>query len=214
MTELDHITITAHTLKQGVAYVRDMLGVGIPYGGEHVSMGTHNHLLRLGSKLFLEVIAVNPASAPPQRPRWFQLDEPAFQIQLQEKPKLTTWVVRTDDIAATCLLSQMPPGPIESMSRGDWHWRITVAHDGSLPDHGLLPTLVQWSDRNHPADRMADSGCSLECLQVVHREPDHYRKQLVAIGADHCVETLQAPPGIASHLVARIRTPRGLVTLA
>jgi len=47
MTELDHLTIAAHDLVQGVAYVRDALGVDMPTGGAHPRMATHNRLLRL-----------------------------------------------------------------------------------------------------------------------------------------------------------------------
>jgi len=47
------------------------LGVTIPFGGVHPLMGTHNHLLRLGAALFLEIIAPDPAAGPLPRPRWF-----------------------------------------------------------------------------------------------------------------------------------------------
>src|SRR4051812_3042756 len=35
MTELDHITVAARSLAQGLAYLRDALGVDLPYGGAH-----------------------------------------------------------------------------------------------------------------------------------------------------------------------------------
>src|SRR3954469_7122628 len=76
MTELDHITVAARSLAQGLAYLRDALGVDLPYGGAHPRMATHNHLLRLGPALFLELIAIDPTAPPPARPRWFQLDDP------------------------------------------------------------------------------------------------------------------------------------------
>src|SRR5581483_3649792 len=105
MTELDHLTIAAHTLDQGLAYVRDALGVDLPTGGAHPRMATHNRLLRLGDGVFLEVIAIDPAAPPPARPRWFQLDDPALQADLRRAPRLLTWVVRTSDIATTFLAS-------------------------------------------------------------------------------------------------------------
>jgi len=75
-------------------------------------------------------VAINPASEPPNRPRWFQLDEPAFRAQLQQKPKLITWVARTTDITSTCLLGHVPLGQVESPTRGDWSWQITIARNG------------------------------------------------------------------------------------
>src|SRR5204862_2458991 len=91
-TELDHLAIAAHTLEQGLAHVRDALGVDMPYGGKHPRMGTHNHLLRLGERVYVEVIAIDPSAPAPSRPRWFQLDDPALQAELRVAPQLVTWV--------------------------------------------------------------------------------------------------------------------------
>lgn len=74
MLALDHITVSARSLAEGVAAVELALGVRAPVGGTHPSMGTHNHLLRLGPSLFLEIIAINPEAPAPARPRWFGLD--------------------------------------------------------------------------------------------------------------------------------------------
>ena len=60
MTKIDHLVVGAANLSAGVEYVNRLLGVDIPYGGEHEKMGTHNHIMQLGSRLFLEVIAINP----------------------------------------------------------------------------------------------------------------------------------------------------------
>src|SRR5262245_22737988 len=73
MTELDHIAVVAPSLAAGIAYVHDVLGVEPPKGGAHPLMGTHNHLLRLGDDVFLEVIAVDPDGPRPAHRRWFGL---------------------------------------------------------------------------------------------------------------------------------------------
>ena len=77
MTELDHIAVIAPSLAAGIAYVHDVLGVEPPKGGAHPQMGTHNHLLRLGEDVFLEVIAVDPDAPQPAHRRWFGLDDQA-----------------------------------------------------------------------------------------------------------------------------------------
>ena len=63
MLTLDHITIAALSLGEGVAFASAALGVSIPPGGAHVQMATHNHLVRLGDGLFLEIIAPDPSAA-------------------------------------------------------------------------------------------------------------------------------------------------------
>jgi len=53
---LDHLTVAALTLEQGVEHVRRCLGVVVPSGGAHPLMGTHSSLMRLGEAVFLEII--------------------------------------------------------------------------------------------------------------------------------------------------------------
>jgi hypothetical protein len=213
MTELDHITVAAHTLQQGVAHVQAILGIDMPYGGAHPRMGTHNHLLRLGDTLFLEVIAIDPTMPPPPRPRWFQLDDPALQAELRTAPRLLTWVVRTSHIAETFLACSRPLGAIEPMERGDLRWLLTFPHDGTLVDGGMMPSLIQWPQGAHPASRMRDLGCTLERLEAMHPDPASYRRDLASIGADRHLEVLPAAPGSRPHLLAHIRTPGGVRTL-
>jgi len=210
MTELDHITVAAHTLAQGLAYLRSALGVDLPYGGAHPRMATHNHLLRLGDSLFLELIAIDPSAPAPDRPRWFQLDDPALQAQLALAPRLLTWVVRTHRIAETFLASAAPLGAIEPMRRGDLRWLITFPNDGALPQGGMMPSLIQWPDGPHPASRMPDLGYSLDRFAAVHPDPSSYRRDLASIGADRHVDVTAAAPGELPHLVAHLRTPHGV----
>lgn len=207
MTELDHLTIAAPSLEQGVAYVRDALCVDLPTGGAHPRMATHNRLLRLGDGVFLEVIAIDPAAPPPPRPRWFQLDDPAVQAEL---PRLITWVVRTSDIANVFLASRAALGAIEPMTRGDLRWLLTFANDGALVDHGAIPSLIQWPAGPHPTTRMPDLGCALERFEIAHPDPERLRADLASIGADaHVAITAGAAPRLRAH----IRTPSGIRTL-
>ena len=108
-------------LAEGIAWVRERLGVDPRPGGAHERMGTHNYLMRLGEKLYLEVIAVDPAAPDPGRPRWFDLDRDATA-------GLRTWVARTDDIAA-CAWQGTP----ERMTRGALHWMISVTAEMRPP---------------------------------------------------------------------------------
>ncbi|MGZ3285364.1 MAG: VOC family protein [Xanthobacteraceae bacterium] len=126
---LDHLTVAALTLNDGVEHVRRSLGVVMPPGGAHPLMGTHNHLMRLGDGVFLEVIAPD-FTVTPQRRRWFALDDPAMRRSLEGSPRLVTWVVRTADLRQA--LAQVPgaQGDPVSVTRGTLSWRISVPADG------------------------------------------------------------------------------------
>lgn len=179
-------------------------------GGRHAAMGTHNALVALGSRIYLELIAIDPAAPAPLRPRWFDLDSPRMRAQLAEQPTLIHWVVRTDDIEGDAARSTMDPGTILKMRRGVHEWRISVPDDGHLPGRGLVPTLIEWTAGPHPTDALIDDGAQLVALAGEHPEPAPVRAALAAMGLS---ESLKVTYGRTPRLAAMIRTRRGIVTL-
>jgi hypothetical protein len=202
---LDHITITAPTLAVGVEYVRETLGVAPQVGGEHPRMGTHNYFLKLGEKVFLEIISVNPNAPRPDRPRWFGLDE----LDPNRPPRLATWIARTDDIHAAAAASPVSLGNVEPMSRGRLNWLITIPKDGSLPLHGLAPVLIQWPAGIHPTNTLQDLGCSLIRFEGFHPQAGKVSSVLKSIGFEGEFSVSPLPSGEQAYLVAHIQTPAG-----
>ena len=160
MRQLDHLVVAARTLEDGARWVEGALGAATLAGGKHALMGTHNRLLSLGTKRYLEIIAIDPEAPEPPRPRWFSLDDPALRARLATSPKLIHWVERTEDLDEE---ARIYSGDIEilSLGRGPYRWRIAVPRDGAIPGSGSLPTLIQW-EGPHPADRLPPSGVTLE----------------------------------------------------
>ena len=66
--ELDHLVVAGATLAQAIEYVADLTGVAPRPGGQHTAMGTHNALVRLGGRVYLELIAIDPGLPRPARP--------------------------------------------------------------------------------------------------------------------------------------------------
>ena len=207
---LDHLVLAATTLADGIDYLSEVLGTTPTMGGRHDAMGTHNALLRLGERCYLELIAIDPDGAKPTRPRWFDLDSVALQAELVERPRLVHWVARTSDIAAAAARCPVPLGPVHAMARGDYRWRITIPDDGTRPGRGIVPTLIQWDVPQHPADRLPKSGVTLAHLAASHPEPADVRAALAALGLR---EALAVTYDRETRLAAMLRTPRGIVTL-
>ncbi len=180
-TQIDHFVIAAKTLEHGINYVQSQLDIKIPYGGSHPKMGTHNHLLNLGNT-FLEVIAIDPDTSPVRSPRWYNLDNPVMQEQLAQSPKLITWVVRTNDIRITSSQTNIPLGIIETVSRGNLTWKITVPIDGCLPEQGIFPTLIEWPQGVQPWKSMKNMDYSFTKLNMIHNAPDLINNELKNIG--------------------------------
>lgn len=165
MRELDHLVVAARTLDEGAAWVEARLGVAPVRGGKHDTMGTHNRLLRLGERTYLEVIAIDPDASAPARARWFALDSLPMQARLARGPALIHWVERTDAIEAEARASA-DALEILSLARGPYRWRIGVPADGHLPGAGASATLIEWEGPAHPAADLPESGCTLTRLDT------------------------------------------------
>lgn len=216
-SELDHLVVAASTLDAGTAWVEQRLGATPVPGGQHVAMGTHNALLRLGARCYLEVIAVDPAGQAPDRPRWFSLDEAEMRARLADGPALVTWVVRTPSLAAAC--ARVPDlGEILPMSRNAFRWKISVPDSGSLAWGGILPTAIQWEAGEdgvvrHPCDVLPESGCELVSLQLSHPVAVLGTAGLVALFRElRIAGPVDLKPGPKA-LAATLRSPRGEVKL-
>lgn len=204
---IDHLVLACADLAQGAAFVRERLGVEVQPGGRHLLMGTHNALLKLGPRTYLELIANDPEGAA-QRPRWFALDTPAVRERAAAAPFLLTWVARTDDIVRAVALAPAA-GKVIALSRGPFNWRIAIPDDGSLCLDGVLPTLIQWHGDAHPAAALPDAGCELVRLGLSHPKAGELAAALGALGLGGPVQLGSGPVEIS----ARIRTPQGPVDL-
>ena len=202
--------LAARDLDAGAAWLEQHLGVALVSGGKHQRMGTHNRLLGLGDNFYLELIAVDPAAAPPGRPRWFGLDQADLPV---DRPRLIHWVARSNDISRQAAASSEDLGDILPMERGDYRWRISVPADGHLPGEGLVPTLIQWDVPHHPASRLPDAGCCLMKLEGFHPQPGRIRAALDSLGLGSRLDVHSCPAEDPAQLVAYVRTPSGLKEL-
>ena len=97
-----------------------MLGVRPRRGGKHIAMGTHNSMLRIGDEIYLELIAIDPDGIKPDRPRWFDLDQPSMRASLALGPRLIHWVARCADIETARKISPDEHGRVYPMTRGPY----------------------------------------------------------------------------------------------
>jgi len=213
MNNLDHIVVAANNLQQGVDYVRKSLGVEIPVGGFHQTMGTHNHVMQLGNDAYLEVIAIDPEAEPPAHPRWFGLDEALLRAAIQQQPRLITWVMNTADIHQVVDAAGFDIGTPTVLSRADLKWEIALPNDGRLLAGGMLPYCIQWHSTPHPSQGMADFDCLLQSLTIHHNRPRWITARLDEVGAGHLVDVEAIADSEAPYLSAAIDTPAGRVTL-
>ncbi len=212
--KMDHLVIGAASLEQGVDFVKEKFGVDMPYGGAHLKMGTHNHLMQLGNSTFLEIIAINRNIEKPSSPRWYGLDDPFIQQKLSIEPTLLTWVVNTDNINGLMAQASFSIGKAELISRGELSWYFGLPQDGRLLAGGMLPYAIEWQADTHPAKNMSSLDCHLEQVEIYHPYPKWLNNHLKSIGAHELVEVKQSTTDASPHIIATINTPIGMRKLS
>jgi len=213
-SSIDHLVIGAANLEQGVNFVKNKLGVDMPFGGAHLTMGTHNHLMQLGNGTFLEIIAINNEIKKPNNPRWYGLDDPLVRQQINQEPMLLTWVVNTQNITDLITKASFSAGHAKLISRGELSWFFGLPEDGRLLAGGILPYVMQWQTDFHPSVGMADLGCSLERIEIHHPSSKWLSAHLKSIDALELVEVRQTESDSDPYLVAHINTPLGMKKLS
>ncbi len=197
---VDHLVYAAPDLALAVADLEERFGVRAQAGGKHVGLGTHNALLALGPRTYLEIIAPDPGQPEPSMPRPLGVDGITHG-------GLAGWALACDDIdemAAEARSRGYDPGEVSDGQRAGpagtvLRWRATLT---SLAD-GLVPFLICWGDTEHPA-RSAPNGLILESLQIEHPDPPALTPLLAALGAD-----VEVKPAATPALVAHLSGPNG-----
>jgi hypothetical protein len=214
-TELDHIVVAAKTLDEGRAWARQVLGVEASGGGKHAGLATHNTLIGLNARHYLEIIAIDPEAGASDFPRWFGLDTIEVQSMIAHGPRLVAWVARASGaenaIETFAALPDNPVSIVRPAQRGDFRWRFAFTPDGTRPRSGVLPHLIQWDVPMHPCDRIPDVGLSLSSVLVA--DPVHERVSAILNAIAFDDPKVHIAQSTSAQLIATMNTPRGAVTL-
>jgi len=165
--ELDHLMWGAPTLDAGIAEAERLFGVAPAPGGEHTGLGTRNALLSLGDRVYLEVIAPDPA----------QTLEGTFGERLASLDGcgLITWAGGASDLAGlaerAAALELTARGPVPTERRtpegGLLRWELLFLGGHRFP--GLVPFFIDWLETPHPATTNPRAGI-FRSLEI--RTPD------------------------------------------
>lgn len=212
MLKLDHLTVIAPTLEEGVLHVSNCLDLDVPFGTRHDYMGTHNHRLQLGGSVYLEIVALDPDGTPPARTRWFGLDDQAaVRSDWEEGRRLRGWVASTVDVASEIARHKGVFGETVPLPFGDPTFSFSIPADGSLPLNGAAPSLIDHRDDPTSMARIPDLGARLVSFSLEHPEP-------VTIGALYDALAIDRPPTVVAGSTLRYRaqidTPSGVKELS
>jgi Glyoxalase-like domain len=197
---VDHILLGAADLDRAVEAVAKATGVKPVYGGKH-PQGTHNALLALGGRTYLEIIAPQPGAAS--------------ATQFGDFGKLTEptpigWAVSGGDLAtlrarlekAGFLLTPAQAGSRTTPAGATLHWQ-TFGLGREVP---LAPFFIVWSaDTPHPSTT-APAGCTLRALRFSGPEVTDLEKLRSALDLD-----VQIAKAEKAAITLRLQCPTGPV---
>ncbi len=211
MLKLDHITVIAPSLIEGVSHVRDCLGLDVPFGTRHDYMGTHNHRLQLGDGVYLEIVALDPDGASPGRARWFGLDDQeTVRSDWKEGRRLRGWVASTHAIDAVLSKRGTIFGVEIPLPPANPAFGFSIPGDGSLPLDGAAPSLIDHRGDPTSMAEIPDTGARLRSLTLEHPDPTAVETLYRELSVDR-------PPAIVGgprvRYRATIQTPSGLKEL-
>lgn len=212
MLKLDHLTVVAPTLAEGVAHVRACLDLDVPFGQRHGYMGTHNHLLQLGGATYLEIVALDPHGDAPPRRRWFGLDDQGqVRADWDAGRRLRGWVARTDMIDAVIAGREQVFGQKVALPWDEPLFDFAIPDDGSLPLGGAAPSLIDRRGKPRAMATMADLGARLRSFSLEHPDAAAIARLYRELDIDH-------PPVIAAggelRYRAQMETPTGIKELS
>jgi hypothetical protein len=204
---MDHLVFGVPDLARGIELVEHKTGVRARFGGQHPGRGTHNALLSLGGRQYLEIIAIDPA----------QREAPGLlfpELESLSQPQLIAWAVAVESVVDTAKRAKAENietvGPLAgSRAQADGSlltWK-TLRLGG--PRVAGLPFFIEWQHGTAHPSQQSPSGCTLASFEVEHPEAEWMRRTLKSLGADaHVV------PGSRVRLKARLSTPQGNVELS
>lgn len=204
VNSLDHFMWASSDLDGAVAAFERLSGVRPGIGGSHPGRGTRNALASLGSSIYLELIAPDPAQP---------LDgTPGGELRAIKQPCIHAIVAVTRDLAAVQkayaaagMTTDLRDGGRKTPSGDFIRWKFLTPQAGMLG--AFAPLFIDWLDSTHPA-RTSTPGCTLTRFEAGHPDSDTVGALWRNLGLDIPLYRADRP-----HFVAELSTPRGPLRL-
>lgn len=206
--EIDHLLLGVPELGAGVQWLQDEFNMEAGQGGRHLGVGTHNALVALGNRTYLEVIAPDPQQLVPKAAL-------PYGLGMLSVPRLINWAVRVPDMDtwASRLYQLGIPTQLKARHRVNPDGRRLVWRTAVMPATpfvngvdltGLIPFAIDWQDTLHPSET-APAGIVLESLSLCHPQSALVQTTVAALGLPALVEQAEEPC-----LKAQVRSGLGI----
>ena len=166
MHNLDHIVFGSFTLEEGTEFVENTLQAKLSDIGYHRDMGTHNRVIRISERVYLEVIAIDPEISNLNNRKWFNLDNSKLQSKLKKSPQIIGYVIENNEINITKYQD-----PFFESSRDIYKWQFSMPTsnnnilDSEIIESGIIPSLISW-ESDKPVYQMKKNQFELISFEI------------------------------------------------
>lgn len=207
VNRLDHLVFAVANLDDGIAQLEAATGVRAQFGGAHPGQGSHNALLALGPRVYLEIVAPDPAQANPRSLASLGLSE-------TRSSRMVGWALEAPDLDGLIAEAGAKGFPMAGPTSGERQrpdgyllsWRIATLADQRIGD-GLAPFFIDWGATEHPTVG-SPTGVQLVDLRAQYPAPQPVQAAFDALGIP-----LRVEGGAEPALIATLDTPRGRIEL-
>lgn len=129
-------------------------------------MGTHNRVIRISERVYLEVIAIDPKSSNSSNKKWFNLDNSKLQSKLKKSPQIIGYVIENNDMNISKYYE-----PFFESSREIYEWQFAMPAlnnkilDREIIEAGMIPSLISWKS-DKPVHQMKKNQFELISLEI------------------------------------------------
>jgi len=175
MHSLDHIVFGSFTLDEGTKFVENILQAKLSEIGYHKDIGTHNRVIRISEKVYLEVIAIDPKTSNLNNRKWFNLDNSKLQSKLKKSPQVIGYVIENDNMNINKYYD-----PFFESSRDIYKWQFAMPTfnnnilNSEIVEAGMVPSLISWKS-DKPVYQMKKNQFELISLEIeLSKSQEHF----------------------------------------
>ena len=175
MHSLDHIVFGSFTLDEGTKFIENILQAKLSEIGYHKDIGTHNRVIRISEKVYLEVIAIDPKKSKLNNRKWFNLDNSKLQSKLKKTPQVIGYVIENDNMNITKYYD-----PFFESSRDIYKWQFAMPTfnnnilNSEIVEAGMIPSLISWKS-DKPVYQMKKNQFELISLEIeLSKSQEHF----------------------------------------
>jgi len=203
--QIDQVVLGISDLDAGIREFEELTGVRPVRGGDHPELGTHNALVKIGNRIYLEILAPRPGA---------EVHESLRSLSDLDQLTPVMWAVSTSDLDRTrdslieAGFELSEPLAASRVQEDGPTLRFRVS-EMSTSYPSSRPFLIEWDeDSPHPSES-SPVACQLRWFRVIDPQLDELRRLTRQLGLGIGVEQ-----GPQQSFAVGLDSPEGEVVIA